>query len=317
MAEQQSSTQTSRLLSCGPTDRVRPDQWVHVRSRNHLLWGHEGPPPPPPLHQELSRRHFDGESEAIPREDKVFFVQEQREAKKPSHSVTTKTRNKSSRPGRGQRDNKTSRTAAQSAVLSEISSRDCLNMADRLVLPNVVNPGPCLHEAAVHAGEAQQDAEQANTRPGRHVYWKLFVQLPEGRREEAGRLLIKIVIRPFFPWIKWVVHYCRHGQTNSGDASVHVCRPARLWVRLSGEEGLIIDALFGYFLRALQITNCRHLLGAAARFPDSDPSFIRSGWICVPSAFTDGREHAEVQGGKRWQGYLVLDIWTSHSRSRH
>lgn len=66
---------------------------------------------------------------------------------------------------------------------------------------------------------------------------------------------------------------------------------------------LIIDALFGYFLRAPQITNCRHLLGAAACFPDSDPSFRRSGWICVPPAFTDGREHevteCKVQGGKR------------------
>lgn len=75
-------------------------------------------------------------------------------------------------------------------------------MTERLVCPNVVNPGSCLHEAAVHAGKAQQDTERPNTRPGRHVYRKLFVQLLEGRREEAGRLLIKIVIHPFFPWIK-------------------------------------------------------------------------------------------------------------------
>lgn len=66
----------------------------------------------------------------------------------------------------------------------------------------MVNPGSCLHEAAVHAGKAQQDSERANTRPGRHVYRKLFVQLLEGHCEEAGRMLIKIVIRPFFPWIK-------------------------------------------------------------------------------------------------------------------
>ncbi len=50
-------------------------------------------------------------------------------------------------------------------------------MAQRLLCPDVVNPGSCLHEVAVHAAKAQQDAELANTRPGRHVYQKLFVQL--------------------------------------------------------------------------------------------------------------------------------------------
>lgn len=44
--------------------------------------------------------------------------------------------------------------------------------------------------------------------------------------------------------------------------------------------------------------------GSCGVFPDSDPSFRRSGWICVPPAYTDGREHVEVteckvQGGKR------------------
>lgn len=193
-------------------------------------------------------------------------------------------------------------------------------MADRLVLPNVVNPGPCLHEAAVHAGEAQQDAERANTRPGRHVYWKLFVQLPEGRGEEAGRLLIKIVIRPFFPWIKWVVHYCRHGQTNSGDARVHVCyRPGCE----SGSAGRKVDYRRAVWIFPPGATDNKlpSPSGSCGVFPDSDPSFRRSGWICVPPAFTDGREHevteCKVQGGKRWRGDLVLHIWTSHSRLRH
>lgn len=75
-------------------------------------------------------------------------------------------------------------------------------MARRLVGPNVLNPAWCLQEAAVHAAGAQRDAAHANTRPGRRVYPKLFVQLLWGRGEEAGRPLIKIVIRPFFPWIK-------------------------------------------------------------------------------------------------------------------
>lgn len=103
VAQQTSSTQTSRLLSwfgpisgstCGPGSVfVRCSilcESVTVRTTR-------GAAPPPLLLQELSRKHFDGESEAIPREDKVFFVWKQREARKPSHSVTTKTRNKSSR----------------------------------------------------------------------------------------------------------------------------------------------------------------------------------------------------------------------------
>lgn len=58
-------------------------------------------------------------------------------------------------------------------------------MAQRLVCPNVVNPGSCLQKAAVHA---------AGRRAGKHAAppldamftKKLFVQLPEGRGKEAG-----------------------------------------------------------------------------------------------------------------------------------
>lgn len=76
-------------------------------------------------------------------------------------------------------------------------------MAVRLVCPDVLNPGSCLHEAAVHAGKAQQDAERANTRPGRRVYRKNVCPAAGGDVcAEVGWLLIKIVIRPFFPWIK-------------------------------------------------------------------------------------------------------------------
>lgn len=83
--------------SAGPHAVREASLFAAPSSVNQLLWAHEGPPPPPPPLQELSRKHFDGESEAIPREDKVFFVWKQQEARKPSHSVTTKTRNKSSR----------------------------------------------------------------------------------------------------------------------------------------------------------------------------------------------------------------------------
>lgn len=90
-----------------------------------------------------------------------------------------------------------------------ISRRDCLNAVLRA---NVLNPlGRCLYAAAMHgAGGGQQDAEWANT-----TSWTPCLPtkcLFSCRRDvcaEVGRWLIKIVIRPFFPWIKWVVCCCR------------------------------------------------------------------------------------------------------------
>lgn len=73
-------------------------------------------------------------------------------------------------------------------------------MAQRLVCPNVVNPGWCLQKAAVHAAGRRAGKHAAAQR---HVYQKVVCPAAEGTlRGNGDGLLIKIVIRPFFPWIK-------------------------------------------------------------------------------------------------------------------
>lgn len=118
-----------------------------------------------------------------------------------------------------------------------ISRRDCRNAVLRA---NVLNPlGRCLYAAAMHgAGGGQQDAEWANTTSRTPCLpTKCLFSCRRDVCAEVGRWLIKIVIRPFFPWIKWVVCCCRKEAGKQRGRQCTCLQSGPTW-RGSGEGGV-------------------------------------------------------------------------------